>query len=511
MAKTIIKITVKAAKSQYDKAAADILALGIFTDKRKDPAVIAIDKKLDSAISQVKKTGDFTAKPLETTIIYTAGKIKAKRILLIGLGEAKKADHNTFRAAAAKCAMEATKLKAKSLALAFNFSTVKTDPKKLGQTIAEGIHFGGYKYDEFVTGNDNDKKTLAATIIENSEAKIKKLFAGIRVGQIIGSAQNYARTLCNRPANITYPATIAADAKKISRANQNLTCTVYDEKQLKLKKAGGILAVGSGSSHKPAMIILKYKPTLKKSSAAAPVALVGKAITFDSGGISIKPSASMDEMKMDMSGGAAVLTTMEAIAKLKLPIEVTGIICAAENIPGPTSFRPGDIVTTYSGKTVEILNTDAEGRMVLCDGIHMANKMKCKTIIDIATLTGACAVALGKYKAGLFSNDDKLIEKIKAASTDSDETVWYMPSGEEYAEEMKSKIADLKNTGNSRYGGACTAAAFLSQFAGKTSWAHIDIAGPMDASETLKKITLPGSIGFGTRLFLSLLMKMAKS
>jgi leucyl aminopeptidase len=215
----------------------------------------------------------------------------------------------------------------------------------------------------------------------------------------------------------------------------------------------------------------------------------------------------MDQMKMDMTGGAVVLATMKAIAELKLPIKVTAVICAAENAPGGHSYRPGDVITSYSKKTIEVLNTDAEGRLCLCDGIHYAKELKCEPIIDVATLTGACMVALGTHKAGLMGNDNALIKSLQKAADDSGEPVWPMPSGNEYTKEMKSKIADLKNTG-SRYGGACTAASFLGEFAGDTKWAHLDIAGKMDASEPLKKIATDGSIGFGVRLFVSFLSKV---
>jgi len=285
-----------------------------------------------------------------------------------------------------------------------------------------------------------------------------------------------------------------------------LSCTVFDEKQLRQKKMGGIIAVGQGSEHKPRMIILKWSPS--KAAKTGTVGLIGKAITFDSGGISIKPSAKMDAMKMDKTGGAVVLATMRAIAQLKLPVKVTAVVCAAENAPGGQSYRPGDVITTYSGKTVEVLNTDAEGRMVLCDGIHYAKQQKCELIIDIATLTGACMVALGMHKAGLMGNDDRLIKALSAAAERGGEPVWHMPSGDEYAEELKSKIADLKNIG-SKYGGACTAASFLGEFAGQTKWAHLDIAGPMEPSEPLKKYVTDGSIGFGVRLFVEYLKGLA--
>jgi leucyl aminopeptidase len=247
------------------------------------------------------------------------------------------------------------------------------------------------------------------------------------------------------------------------------------------------------------MIVLKYNAPAKGGKKPATIGLVGKAITFDSGGISIKPSAGMEEMKFDKSGGIAVLGAMKAIAGLKPAVSVYGIIPSAENMPSGSSYRPGDIVTTLSGKNVEIMDTDAEGRMLLCDAIHYAVTKKCDKIVDIATLTGACAVALGLYQAGLMGNDDKLIEQLKTAAEKSGEKVWHLPCDEYYLEEMKSKIADLKNLG-SRWGGASTVAAFLKEFADGISWAHIDMAGMMEGNEISKKLTGPGSIGYGVRL-----------
>jgi len=304
------------------------------------------------------------------------------------------------------------------------------------------------------------------------------------------------------------PPELAAAAKKMAKETAGISCTVFDEKQLAAKGMGGILAVGSGSQNKPRFIVLKYSPASKAASAKPTIAIVGKAITFDSGGISIKPSAKMEQMKLDKSGGIAVLATMKAVAELKLPLNIYGIIPAAENLPSGTSYRPGDIITTFSGKTVEVQNTDAEGRMVLCDGLSYAARQNCDIIIDIATLTGACMVALGKHKAGLMGNDEKLIKQLQRAANESGEKLWHMPSGDEYAEEMKSKIADLKNIGG-KWGGACTAAAFLRQFTEDKKWAHLDIAG-VDMFEKPSEFSAEGSSGFGVRLLTTYLMNAAK-
>jgi leucyl aminopeptidase len=379
----------------------------------------------------------------------------------------------------------------------------------MGRVMAEGVYFGSYRYDEFVTENENGRLAcLSVELIDSDSTKTRKLNKGLRGGVIIGKAQSYARTLANRPGNVINPVTLAAEAKKLARSSKGLTCTVFDEKQLAAKGMGGVLAVGSGSKTPPRFIILKYTPGGKAVSNLPTVGLVGKAITFDSGGISIKPSAKMNEMKLDKTGGIVVLGTMKAVAELKPPLNIYGIIPAAENMPSGTSYRPGDIITTFSGKTVEVLDTDAEGRMVLCDGLAYAAKEKCNPIIDIATLTGACVVALGSHKAGLMGNNAGLIKQLQKAAQDSGEKVWHMPSGEEYLKEMKSKVADLKNLGhNSKYGDACGAAAFLGQFAGEAKWAHLDIAG-MDIFREPTEFTVEGSSGFGVRLLTTYLMSL---
>ena len=511
MAKQIIKIDVKTQKADVAKIKADVVAVGVFSsDKigiKKSAFLETLDAKLAGAISKLQKIGDFKPTAGSSIFLYTNGKIAAERLLLIGLGEKNQANMDTFRQAAAKAAFEAVNVKAKSLAVFLNDEKKDADFERLGQIIAEGIHFGGYRYDEFVTDKkENKNKTLSAVIAAENQSAVSKLAKGIKIGQIIGQAQNFARTLCNRPGNVLYPAELASVAKKVASSVSGLSCTILDEKKLAAKKMGGIVSVGQGSIHKPRMIIIKYTPRggAKKKE---PIALVGKAITFDSGGISLKPSADMHEMKYDMTGGAAVLMTMEVVARLKLPIEVYGIICAAENKPDGGSYLPGDIITTYSGKTVEVLNTDAEGRLVLCDGLHQAKILKCKTVIDLATLTGACVVALGKHKAGLFSNDDKMSEKIKKASVESGESLWQLPYEQVYTDEIKGTIADLKNIG-SKWGGACSAAAFLGEFVKGLVWAHLDIAPTMDTSEPMKKYAQAGSIGFGVRLLTEFLKNL---
>ena len=509
--KEIIKVTVEVIREEFTKVKTELLCVGIFSKQQKlDKICSSLDKKLAGAIERIIELGDFKGEPGTTALLYSDRAIGAKRLLLVGLGDKNKATIDTVRNAAALAANKAVALKVKTVAVALQKAFGgKFDQSIMAQAIAEGIYFGSYRYDEFVTKSENGRQeNLKAIMIEPESAKKAKIAKAVEAGAIIGQAQSFARTLVNRPANVMYPAKLAEIAKKIASQTTGLTCTVFDDKLLKQKNMGGIIAVGQGSSNKPRMIVLKYSPRTKPKSKAGTVALVGKAITFDSGGISIKPSSNMDAMKMDMSGGAAVLAAMKAIAELKVPVNVIAVICAAENKPGSDSYRPGDIITTYSGKTVEVLNTDAEGRLVLCDGIHYATELNCDVIIDIATLTAACMVALGSYKAGLMGNAPKLLKALELAAKESGESVWQMPCGDEYLEEMKSKIADLKNTG-SRWGGACTAASFLAEFAGDKNWAHLDIAGTMEASEPAKKLTCPGSIGFGVRLLTSYVRNLA--
>jgi len=506
--KQVIKVKIRTRKVDYINCATDMLAVGHFADaKRLDGVGAELDRKLKGAMSRLIKLGDFKGKLGTTAVVYGDGNIAAKRVLLVGLGEKEKGTLETARKAAASAANSAVAMKARKLSLALHRAFAKQEPLLLARAIAEGVHFGSYRYDEFVTGNEDGRlDALEVEVVEPDTQKLKKLAGGLACGNIIGQAQSYTRTLANRPGNVINPATLAAEAKRLARRLKNLTCTVFDEKQMAAKGMGGVLAVGSGSKNKPRFIVLRYKGKTNKAGSPT-VALVGKAITFDSGGISIKPSAKMDEMKLDKSGGLAVLGTIRAAAELALPLNLYGIIPAAENLPGGSSYRPGDIITTFSGKTVEVQNTDAEGRMILCDALSYAVKQGCDVVIDIATLTGACRVALGRYMAAVMGNDEELIKQLQKAAEESGEKIWPMPCGDEYAEEMKSKIADLKNIG-SRYGGACTAAAFLRQFVGDCKWAHLDIAS-VELLDKETEFAAAGSTGFGVRLLSSYLVALA--
>ncbi len=504
--KQIIRVDIVTRKVDPAQYETDMLALGCFSDSAAlDRIAQALDEKLGGTIRRLMKLGDFKGAAKSCTVVYGNGKVAPHRILLIGLGEQKKVTLDTLRRAAGSAASKAVNMKIKTLSLALHGAFEgRAEPAAIGRAIAEGVYLGSLRYDEYVTQTSNGRlASLHVEIVDGQQGRLNRLESGIEQGQTIGEAQSYARTLANRPANVINPPVLAKLALEAARHVKNLECTIFDERRLRAAGMGGILAVGSGSQSAPRFIVLKYKPLLRKQGLPR-VALVGKAITFDSGGISIKPAADMDQMKMDKTGGIVVLATLKAVAQMQLPIEVWGLIPAAENLPSGSSYRPGDIITTYSGKTVEILNTDAEGRMVLCDGLAYAAEQKCGVIIDIATLTGACAVALGQYNAGLMSNNDRLSQQLREAGEQSGESVWPLPSGDDYADEMKSKVADLRNTGG-RWGGACTAAAFLRQFVGEATWAHLDIAG-VDGLAKPTEYAAEGATGFGVRLLTTYLM-----
>jgi leucyl aminopeptidase len=506
MAKQVAKVTVAVESVGLAKYKGDLLAIGMFADTKQLPAEYKeLNQACGSALSQWLKLGDFNGKSNETALLYVTGKIRYQRILVVGLGDRKNLDLNTLRQAAGVVARQSQKLKAVKIGLAVHVPTTsELDSELIGQTLTEGAIVGGYSYQDHLSNNSDSSKTrLAAklTILVSDARSLANVKKGARVGEILATAQNQARMIANRPGCEINPPVLAKEAQKLARET-GLKCKVFDEKKLAEMKMNGILAVGGGSVSKPRLIMLEYNGRKGKKDAVDAV-VIGKAITFDSGGLSLKTSAGMEDMKFDKSGGCNVLGIMSAVAKLKPSLNVVGLIPSAENMPSHTSYRPGDIITTYSGKTVEVQNTDAEGRMILCDALAYAAKMKPKAILDMATLTGACVVALGNHHAGLFGNNDALKGKILHASKCSGEPVWPMPSGSEYLEQMKSKIADLKNV-DGREGGCCTAAAFLGEFAGETPWVHLDIAGTADTNKE-KPYRAIGATGYMVRLVLEYL------
>jgi leucyl aminopeptidase len=362
--------------------------------------------------------------------------------------------------------------------------------------VVEGLVLGGYRFERFKTKQTPELARATLQVAPRDLAEAKRAAAR---GHTIAEATNLARAIGNEPGNLLYPATLADRARKLAK-EARLSITVLDEKQLRARKFGGLLAVGGGSPRGPRLIVLHHRGGPKTQP---PIALVGKAITFDSGGISIKPAADMEEMIFDKCGGMAVLGAMAGLARLGVKRNVVGVIASAENLPSGTAYRPGDIVTTYDGKHIEIVNTDAEGRVVLADAIAYARKdCRAAAIVDLATLTGACGVALGEYAAGFWSSDDTLKASVLAAAERAGERLWPMPLHQEYSDQIKSDVALIKNSGG-RLGGACTAAAFLKTFAEDTPWAHLDIAYTAHRKKDTADLAR-GASGFGVRTLIEL-------
>ena len=507
MARQPKKTTVTVEKNPLDKTRSDMLVLGLFKDTKRIPAELAaLDKAAGQVISNLLKLGDFTGTTNQTAVLYTRGSFACRRIMLVGLGDKKSLQLDTLRQAAGAAARTADKLGAARLAMALHaLIGEKLDLELVGQAVTEGAISGHYDFQDYlpVSKDSKEVQNLRISLIDPKAAAVRNLNAGRKIGITLAEAQNRSRMIDNKPPNEINPPSLARQAQKLAR-QFGLKCKIFDDKQLARMKMNAILAVGGGSASKPRLIMLEHNGRRRSAKVSAPDAIiVGKAITFDTGGISIKPSANMEAMKFDKSGGCNVLGIMTGAAQLKLPQRIIGLIPAAENMPSHTSYRPGDIIRTYSGKTVEVQNTDAEGRMILCDALHYAAKMKPKAIVDMATLTGACVIALGEHNAGLFSNNDPLRKTIEIAAQASGESVWHLPSGAEYLEQMKSKMADLKNV-SGREGGASTAAAFLGAFVDETPWAHIDIAAVAD-TEKPKPYRAPGATGFAVRLVLEYL------
>jgi leucyl aminopeptidase len=427
---------------------------------------------------------EWSAAKNSTLLLHHAG------LLCVGLGDDAKLTEQTLRAAAGTAVRMLQKAGRCAAAL-----DLRNHPKWIGAA-AEGAVLGQYAFQDFKKSKLATMQSLRLIVKERDLPEARKAAAR---GETAGWAANLAREIGNQPGNLLYPESLAAECRRMAN-REKLKITVLDAKQLRAGGFGGLLAVGAGSTREPRLIVLRHDGG---RAGEAPIALVGKAITFDTGGISIKSPDKMEEMIFDKCGGMAVLGAMAGIARLKLKRNVVGIIASAENMPSATAYRPGDIVKTYDGTYIEVINTDAEGRMVLADAIAYARKdCSARAVIDLATLTGACVVALGEYAAGLWSTSGSLQSALLAASEKTGERLWPMPLYDEYTEQIKSEVAALKNTGG-RYGGACTAAAFLKAFAGDTAWAHLDIAPVAHTTKSRPELSR-GATGYGTRLLMEL-------
>jgi len=501
MAKQLKRTTVAVEQKEFSRYKGDVLVLGVFKDTKRLSADYAkVDSAAAGGVRNLLKLGDFKGELNKTAVLYTQGGAGFKRIMLIGLGEKGNFDLNNLRQAAGTAVRQAQKLDACRVGLAMHGPIgAKYRPELLAKAITEGAIVGRYDYQDYLppkNSDDGDVALMKLSIIEPKSQVAIELNRGRKVGVAQGQGM-----IANKPGNQISPAGLAKEAGKLAR-QFGLKCKVFNEQRLADMGMNAILAVGQGSVNKPRLIMLEHKGR-KGTSARPDLVVVGKAITFDTGGISLKPSLDMEMMKFDKAGGCSTIAILTAVSQLKLPVNVVGLIPSAENMPGGGSYRPGDIIRTYSGKTVEVQNTDAEGRLILCDAMAYAAKMKPKAIVDLATLTGAIIIALGNHYAGLFGNNDDLLAKMKKAAQASGEPVWQMPCGKQFLEQMHSKIADLKNIGG-RGGGSCTAAAFLGEFVGKTPWVHIDIASVADTKKE-KSYLSSGATGYAVRLILEYL------
>ncbi|HYO96206.1 MAG TPA: leucyl aminopeptidase [Polyangiaceae bacterium] len=481
--------------------AADVLVVCVVkAGLSEHPTVQTLDEALDGALLEHAKTAEFEAKPDQVLDVATLGRAKARRLLLVGVGPADELTAARLRSAVA-AGVRAANQNARAVVIVLPSADVDL------RTVGEGVSMGAYRFAKYFTGDRKPKQELAKVSVylpltkNRAGAEARKQLA---LGAQIGAAVALARDAVNEPPNVVFPETLAQVARDLARTHQ-LKVKVLDKKGILAAGMNLHYAVGQGSTHEPRFIHLTYTPRRKK---VKKLVFVGKGLTFDSGGLCIKPAPGMGEMKSDMAGAAAVLGLMAAVAALKPEIEVHVIVGAAENMPDGSAYRPADVFTSLDGKTVEIVNTDAEGRLVLADALCYAARLRPDLIVDAATLTGAALVALGKTTSAFYATEDALARRLEAAAQQAGESFWRMPLLDELGEQLKSDIADLKHTGD-RWGGSITAALFLREFVGKVPWVHCDIAGPALADRA-HGIYPKGGTGHAVLTFLHLVEALAR-
>jgi len=457
------------------RESADCAVVGVYEQGDLGVAARHVDAQLGGLIGSLHKTGDFAAKLGDSLLLPLPAGAAAARVLLIGLGPRSGFTRKQYRKALLAAAQALGKTGAGEAILYLALEAVgDLDVLYRSRIVAEVFSVHAYKIPDLKTGPKPKAPSLTILKVAAEDARAEKAAAeGLKVGAAIGNGIALARDLGNLPPNICTPVYLGKRAQQLAKQWPGVTAKIVDESGIKSLKMGAFLAVTRGSDQPPRLIVCEYRGAKK---GVPPICLVGKGITFDSGGISLKDPPAMDEMKFDMSGAAAVLGTLRTVAELRLPLNLVVIVASCENMPSGGAVKPSDIVTTMSGQTVEILNTDAEGRLVLCDAITYSRRFKPAAVIDVATLTGACIIALGNHFSGLMSNDDALSGELAAAGVRADDRAWSMPVGDEYVDQLKSNFADIANVGG-REGGACTAASFLWKFAKDLQWAHLDVAG----------------------------------
>ena len=465
--------------------------------------VAKVDERMGGRISAVLKRGDFRGKLCETLLLFPDADsgLEAERVLLVGVGKAEDLDLEKVRRAAATAVRQASSLRLTGLATTLHHVELATggiSPTDAGRAVAEGLVLGAYVFDELKSHEENGEAPVRieeAVVLEKVDEKAEAIGQGVRLGTAFARGQNLARTLGNLPGNIATPEYLGREAERIA-TESGMKVTLLGPKEMEAEGLNTLLAVSRGSEKEPRLIVLEHR---RGAADAKPLVLLGKGLTFDAGGISIKPAAGMEEMKFDMCGGAAVLGAMQAIGELDLPVNVVGVVPSSENLLSGAAMKPGDIIRSHLGKTIEIINTDAEGRLILADALSYLRRFEPAAVVDCATLTGACVIGLGHHASAAMGNDEALLEEIRAAGERVWERVWPLPMYDEYREQLKSEYADVKNTGG-RPAGSITAGWFLREFVGDFPWVHLDIAGTAYGDGKLPYHP-KGATGTPTRLF----------
>jgi leucyl aminopeptidase len=466
--------------SAFETPMLAVFAIDLATGKSDSPQPKLLTglQPISGAAQQLLDSGEFKACLGETALLHGPAGLKAARLLVVGLGKTSDVSPDAIRKAAGTAVRSAKPRAIRSLAIALpnDSSLTHLSHALVTRAVVEGVELGAPDYDTYRSDRKDAAIESVALICPDIAASPQDLQRGFNEGLVIAGAQNFTRSLVNEPGNVLTPTVLGQRAKAMAD-EAGLQCEVYSSEKIQELKMNAFWSVAKGSAQPPALIVIRYEPPAAPAADAPVLGLVGKGITFDTGGISIKPADGMEKMKYDMAGAAAMIGAMKAISQLQPAVRVIAVICSAENMPDGAAFKPGDVVTAMSGKTIEIVNTDAEGRLVLADGLHYAKTLGCTHLINAATLTGACMVALGLINFGIFSNNEAAYEKFTQALSVSGEKGWRLPCTDDYRDHIKSQIADIMNTGKNRYGGATSAAMFLKEFAGETPRVHLDIAG----------------------------------
>ncbi|AKG53649.1 cytosol aminopeptidase PepA [Dehalogenimonas sp. WBC-2] len=479
---------IKLATGEVTKIKADAVILAIFEDVEGSDTEKALDKALGGNIALLRKSQEIKGKASEFTLFHSLGKIVATKAVILGLGKQKDFDATKLRAAVADGCRNLQKKNSLNLVLALPKLELRST--EISRAITEAALLGSYGFRKHLTKEADYGELKSLTVISEGKLDHDEFKKGVQKGEIVSQAVILARDMANEPSNHMTPEDMAATAQRVSR-DSGFKIEVLERRDMEKLGMGGLLGVSQASKdvHPPKLIIMRYRG---RSDDGWDLALVGKGLTFDSGGISIKPSDKMEEMKFDMSGGAATIAAMGAIGKLKLKINVIAAVPATENMPDGGAFKPGDVLKMFTGKTVEVISTDAEGRLILADALGYINKENPKAIVDMATLTGACVIALGSITSAAVTNNQSLVDKVIKAGTAAGERIWQLPAWDEYREQYKSEYADIKNVGG-RGAGTITAGLFLSEFIGETPWVHLDIAGTAWGDKEKGHLTKGGS------------------